>query len=331
MDIQKWYSCSNIQKPIALQGHVRSLTKVIFNPEGDLVFSSSKDLSANVWFFHNGERLGTFDGHEGTIWTLDVSRDSRKLISGSADNTARVWDVNTGRTISTIKTLTSVRALNIAMGGKQLVLTTDAIMGHPAKIQTYSLEDNSLLHEIVIKGPKPTVIKYSDCNKFLLSGHEDGTMCRWNVDSGELLDTVKIHDKSITDMQFSKDKTYFISSSKDTTAKLIDSSNFEIIKTYKTDRPLNSASISPIRNEVIVGGGQEATDVTTTSTKSGKFEVQFFDSIFEEEIGRVKGHFGPLNTVAYHPEGIGFASGAEDGFVRIHEFDPDYFDFEFKQ
>jgi hypothetical protein len=36
--------------------------------------------------------------------------------------------------------------------------------------------------------------------------------------------------------------------------------------------------------------------VTTTSLRQGKFETRFWHKIFEEEVGRVKGHFGPLNT-----------------------------------
>lgn len=58
--------------------------------------------------------------------------------------------------------------------------------------------------------------------------------------------------------------------------------------------------------------------VTTTSQRAGKFESRFWHKIFEEEVGRVKGHFGPINTLAVHPQGRGYASGAEDGFVRVH-------------
>ena len=41
--------------------------------------------------------------------------------------------------------------------------------------------------------------------------------------------------------------------------------------------------------KVVLGGGQEARDVTTTSARAGKFEAQFFHSIFKDELGRVKG------------------------------------------
>jgi WD40 repeat protein len=60
-------------RPILLQGHTRSLTQIKYNREGDLLFSVSKDKVANVWYSHNGERLGTYSGHVGAVWTIDVN------------------------------------------------------------------------------------------------------------------------------------------------------------------------------------------------------------------------------------------------------------------
>jgi translation initiation factor 3 subunit I len=71
--------------------------------------------------------------------------------------------------------------------------------------------------------------------------------------------------------------------------------------------------------------------VTTTSARQGKFEVRFYHLVFEDEIGRVKGHFGPINTLAFHPRGDGYASGGEDGYVRVHKFDQDYFKFSYPE
>lgn len=111
------------------------------------------------------------------------------------------------------------------------------------------------------------------------------------------------------------------------TPQLISSRNLAILKTYPTDTPLNTASITPKKNFVILGGGQAAMDVTTTSARQGKFEARFWHSIVGEEVGRVKGHFGPLNTIDVHPAGTAYASGGEDGYVRVHHFDKSYFDF----
>lgn len=68
------------------------------------------------------------------------------------------------------------------------------------------------------------------------------------------------------------------------------------MKTYYADTPLNSATITPKKDFVILGGGQDAMGVTQTSARQGKFEARFYHKIFEEEIGRVRGHFGPLST-----------------------------------
>lgn len=110
-------------------------------------------------------------------------------------------------------------------------------------------------------------------------------------------------------MQMSPDKTYFITSSKDKVAKILDVQTLQVLKTFPTDTPLNSASLTPKKDFVILGGGQEARDVTTTSSRQGKFEARFYHKIFEDEIGRVRGHFGPLNTIAVHPAGTAYASG----------------------
>ena len=67
-----------------------------------------------------------------------------------------------------------------------------------------------------------------------------------------------------------------------------------------------------------MGGGQEAMNVTTTGARHGHFEVRFFHRIFEEEVARVKGGFGPCNTIAVHPQGKGYSIGGEDGCESMH-------------
>jgi translation initiation factor 3 subunit I len=71
-------------------------------------------------------------------------------------------------------------------------------------------------------------------------------------------------------------------------------------------------------------------DVTTTSTKQGKFDARFFHLVFEEEFARLKGHFGPINSLAFHPNGRTLCTGGEDGYIRINTFDQPYFDFHFE-
>uniref|UniRef100_A0AC34Q9U0 Uncharacterized protein n=1 Tax=Panagrolaimus sp. JU765 TaxID=591449 RepID=A0AC34Q9U0_9BILA len=56
-----------------------------------IFFPSSKGKSVCVWYTDNGERLGTYDGHSGAIWDVDVSWDTTHLVSSAADNTMKIW------------------------------------------------------------------------------------------------------------------------------------------------------------------------------------------------------------------------------------------------
>ena len=60
----------------------------------------------------------------------------------------------------------------------------------------------------------------------------------------------KIHSATIKDLQLSKDRKYFITASKDQASMIIDAETLKVLKKYVTDRPVNSAAISPIRAHV---------------------------------------------------------------------------------
>ncbi|KAI9283340.1 WD40-repeat-containing domain protein [Sporodiniella umbellata] len=323
-------------RPILLQGHTRALTQIKYNREGDLLFTVSKDKVANVWYSHNGERLGTYTGHLGSVWTIDINASSTLLVTGSADNSCKLWEVQTGRCLKTWEFKTAVKCVEFSEDGSMVLCVTEQRMGFSGTVTVYpvnsdvnSTQSNTPIVVITNNGESKAVVAgWSFLDKYIITGHEDGTICQWDWKSGEKTKSVKAHEDVLTDMQMSSDRTYFITASKDKSAKIIDVATLDIKKTYATDTPLNSASIAPKHQEfVIVGGGQDAMNVTTTSARQGKFESRFYHKILEEEVGRVRGHFGPINTIATHPEGTSYSSGGEDGYVRVHHYDPDYYTF----
>ena len=169
--------------PILLMGHTRALTKIKFNFDGDLLFSVSKDPQPSVWYSESGERLGTFDGHQGAIWDLDVSIDSKFLLTASGDNSCRLWDVYTGKELFKFNTKTAVRSVMFSHGCKQAVFVTDATMGQVSTLHVVNLHLDDLAKQtekvdfqIVVKGAKATTAKWGKLNKTIITGHEDGTV-----------------------------------------------------------------------------------------------------------------------------------------------------------
>lgn len=223
------------------------------------------------------------------------------------------------------------RAVAYSVGDDMAAYTTDAFMGAPPTIHILKMEEDvsqqSAKPVTSILAPKGRITRvlWVDCNRVLLTSHDGGLMRRWDVETGKLLAEEAVHDDAIQDMQASPDGAYVVTSSLDKTAKLVDVQSLQTLKTYKTGRFVQSACISPLFDHVLLGGGQDASQVTTTAAKAGGFEARFFHKIFQEEFGSVRGHFGPINSVAFSPSGRSFTTGGEDGYVRLHHFDMDYF------
>jgi translation initiation factor 3 subunit I len=320
-------------KPILLKGHERPLTTVKFNREGDLLFTCAKDHTPTVWYTENGERLGTYSGHVGTVWDCDPNWTSTRLLTGSADRSAKLWDLEKGTELFNWSFKAGIRSVSFAHGERMFTAVQDQTFSSQPSIFIFNLADDlkdQTDEPVRTMFPADSKDKmncalWGALNQTIISCGKDGCLRLWDVESGTQTVKVQAHKKEIMNMRFSKDQTMLITASADHTAKLYDSKTLELIKAYQSDRPLNDASISPLYNHVLVGGGQEAMNVTTTSAKVGHFEADFHHLVYEHFLGSVKGHFGPINTLAFMPNGRGYASGSEDGYIRLHHFDKSYY------
>ena len=189
----------------------------------------AKDQVACCWWAHNGERVGTYHGHVGAIWTIDVDPVSNLLVTGAADNTIRLWEVKTGRNIKTWEFPTAVKRVEFSEDGTKILGVTEKRMGYLSNIVVFDVnpdpegpqEDERAL-TIVCDESKATVPGWSAANKYIIAGHEDGSVSQYDAKTGDLLDNVPIHElnQPITDLQWSQDRTYFITACKDKTSKV---------------------------------------------------------------------------------------------------------------
>ncbi len=248
----------------------------------------------------------------------------------------RLWEVATGKCLFTWEFTTAAKRVAFSEDCTQVLVVTEQRMGYRGALRvfrinrdpaTWTQQDPEPTRTITFSGPKAVVAAFAPCDQYIITGHENGKVATYYHDEKEPESGIdaELEENStdahsgemISDLQMSADRTYFVTSSRDKTSKLIDSKTLQVIKTYATETPLNSASIHPTKPFVIVGGGQDAMNVTTTSARQGRFETRFWHKVFEEECARLPGHFGPINTIAIHPAGTAYASGGEDGYVRV--------------
>lgn len=168
-------------RPYLLKGHERPLTQVKYNREGDLMVSCAKDLQPCLWFAEDGYRIGTYEGHNGAVWSAEFDIDSTRLITSSADQTVRIWDLPTGQELHQIKMGEPCRACNLAVGEQLLAFTTDSFMGSPPQIHIVDVDmkdpsASGAAPRYSIECPKGRVTRvyWTDCNRNLLTSHDGG-------------------------------------------------------------------------------------------------------------------------------------------------------------
>ncbi|KAH8607883.1 WD domain [Trypanosoma vivax] len=326
----------NIQAT-ALHGHMKPVTMIRFNREGDLLFSTAKEPNVSVWYTRTGERLGVYKGHT-AISACDVNNYSTLLVTGGMDFKAKLWCVESGEELANIMLKSPARAVGFSHDDNKLMVATSRKMGEKAAVSLYNLPFAAPRDDYRVL---PVKTAFNPCAEFL-SDHDDITYAVWgptndtiyysmadgsvailDVETMRTVRTQQPHEETINRLGFDPNYYTLITASKDKTARLLDSRDVSLIQTYTSDVPVNDASISPCGDHVILGGGMDAQDVTTQGGQT-TFEVKFYHKVHEKQLGQVRCHFGTINSVCFFPDGRGFASGAFDGLVKLHTFDDQY-------
>lgn len=313
---------------------------VKFVQDGDLFITSGKDGIINLIRTETGERIGTYDGHQGAVYAIDITMDMETVVSCGADSKVIFFETQTGNIKDEIDHGGIVKFIewNQEPDNQDRVVTCNdrfksGGIALPNRIMIWKFYPHiekilTIDEELPMKATK---VKWGPFDETVISIHEEGTVIVWDSYDGSKMKLIEAHNGPCTDLSFTEDRMLMVTTSRDNLCKLWATDSMENVKTYKTDRPLNTASISPLwtnekdpKMHIVMGGGQDAKDVTTSGGKGG-FESVLWHMVYEEELGSVKGHFGPMNTISFFRDGRGFVTGGEDGYVRIHHFDQDYF------
>eukprot|EP00291_Cryptomonas_curvata_P023128 CAMPEP_0172156390 /NCGR_PEP_ID=MMETSP1050-20130122/3175_1 /TAXON_ID=233186 /ORGANISM="Cryptomonas curvata, Strain CCAP979/52" /LENGTH=438 /DNA_ID=CAMNT_0012825435 /DNA_START=192 /DNA_END=1507 /DNA_ORIENTATION=- len=248
---------------------------------------------------------------------VDVSFRCDKLASASMDYSARLWDVETGKMFREWNLESGARCVSLSCGDKQLAVLTDPWGDQSSMIHIFDTASDKLISKIAMPSASRTNrALWGPLNKSIITCNESGSLMSWDPSTKQCTIERNDHNLAIPDFTFhQKDQMTLITASTDMSATLYDTVTLEPLKSYKTDRPVNSAAISPLMDHVAVGGGQSADKVTTTAGRAGKFQSVFFHKIYETEVGSVRGHFGPINSIMFNPDGRSFTSGGEDGYA----------------
>lgn len=70
---------------------------------------------------------------------------TERLITGSADQTAKLWDAETGALLETFAFESPARAVDFSEGDKQVLISTDPFLGAASAIHVKTIDDSKYL------------------------------------------------------------------------------------------------------------------------------------------------------------------------------------------
>lgn len=202
--------------PYARANEPRSGLAVAGSPDGRRLLSGSKEgNTALVWNADGDNGQLILEGHASRVIAVAFCPDSQYMLTGSEDNTAKLWKLD-GELLQTLKGHAGpVAAVAFSPDGRQLLTGSD-----DSTASLWSLEGQALQSFAGHAGPIAAVA-FSPDGQQLLTGSADNTMKLWNG-NGELLDTFQNYPETdrILSVAFSPDGQWIVAGCAENTAKL---------------------------------------------------------------------------------------------------------------
>ena len=107
-----------------------------------------------------------YKGTEGSVKSIRISPDEKLVATGGFDNTARIFDFETGELLKTFERPLKVEAIAFTGDGQYL-----AIGGHELQLTFIRLSDFEEVAQVT--SPRTEYIDFSDDGRLLLTAHED--------------------------------------------------------------------------------------------------------------------------------------------------------------
>jgi len=142
-----------------------------------------------LYNFQTGKLIRLLKGHNDVVYTLAFSPDNQKLVSGSADKMAIIWDFKRGKLTQKLRFHTkTVSTVAFTVDNHRLV--TGSL---DYKLALWQVSNGRLLQEMVGHTDEVNTVAVSPLGDFIASGSQDGVIRLWSAKNGHYIDSL-YHD-----------------------------------------------------------------------------------------------------------------------------------------
>ncbi|KAK4568837.1 hypothetical protein RGQ29_004311 [Quercus rubra] len=249
-----------------INAHEGGCASILFEYNSGKLVSGGQDRTIKMWDTNTGSLSHTLYGCLGSVLDLTITHDNRSVIAASSSNNLYVWDVSSGRVRHTLTGHTDkVCAVDVSKVSSRHVLSA----AYDRTIKVWDLNKGYCIN---------TIICHSNCNALsfsmdgqtICSGHVDGNLRLWNIQTGKLLSEVAAHSLAVTSISLSRNGNVVLTSGRDNLHNLFDMRSLEVCGTLRAsgNRVASNWSrscVSPDDNYVAAGSADGSISIWSIS------------------------------------------------------------------
>jgi WD40 repeat protein len=204
------------------------------SPDGS-TYLSGFNLTAELHSANGGQLVRSFSGHTDSVVSAAFSADGKWLVTGSKDNTARVWEVATGKQIFLLSgNSDSVGSVAFSPDGTKVLTGSNTVRLWNINIDkqqiTFSAPAGITTSALALDG------------ETILVGDANGNTGLWDLNTGKLLHTFPKDSHDVKSVAISPDGKMvalsFRSGPKGVDVNLFDPSTGKLLSTFTNDSSL---------------------------------------------------------------------------------------------
>ncbi len=205
---------------------------VALSPDGKLLAIAGLDENVQLWDTATGKQTAILKGELGRLFIqIRFSPDGRTLLTEGGkvieratfeERALKLWDVNSGQLVRVLNRK-SVFDFNLTFSPDMKTLYTSSYSDGVHIWDTSVEQQKPRIFAAKIDASSDTEVQslsLSPDGKTLATGRMNGSIQLWNLESGQLVTTLKGHESSVNSLMFSPDGQTLASGSNDKTVKL---------------------------------------------------------------------------------------------------------------
>jgi RNA polymerase sigma factor (sigma-70 family) len=291
---------------------------------------------------NGGQLIRTLAGHTGAVTSVAISPDGKNALSGSDDNTLKLWNLKSGTELRTFIGHTRAVTSVAFSPDRKTALSGSA----DRTLKLWDLANGQAIRTLTGHTEGVNAVAFSPDGRTALSGSDDKTLKAWDISTGQCFQTFAGHSDGVWTVAFSPDGKTILSGSRDTTVKFWDLATGHEVRTLAGHSdcvtalavsPDGKTALSGSRDKTLrlldlasgrkiltfngrvggVWGVAFSSDGRTALTGSGDDTLRLWSVADGNEMAAYSGHTASVNAVAFSPDGKTVLSGSDDKTLKL--------------